>query len=351
MGNLIHPLLVLLARAFHSQLERENRFLKLESQILRSKVKGRIVPTPEDRARLVRYGRELGSAIKDTISIVTPTTFMRWVRQADGGPIGKRSGRPRKSAEVRQLVIRMANENPDWGCKRIEGELKKLEIQCCSNTVKAILIEAGIGPQPGRRKNTGSTWNEFMRIHANSIVAADFLTKEVWTLAGKFTCYILFFIHIGSRKVHICPPTYSPNGQWMAQQARNLCMEMQDWPEDQKPKYLVHDRDTKFTDHFRRIIGAEGARYVQIPKNAPDCNAYAEAWVASLKRECLNHITCFGRRHLGHVLGRYEAYYNEYRPHQSKGNRTLRNTGRGQGAIRCESWLGGLLKHYHRESA
>ncbi len=350
MLDLLHPLLVLLTRAFHAQLERENRFLKLENQILRAKIQGRIVPTPEDRARLVRYGRELGSAIKDIISVVTPATFRRWVRQADGGIIGKRSGRPRKPESTRKLVIRLANENPGWGQQRIADELEKLDVSICGNTVKAILREAGLGPQPNRRKNTGTTWNEFMRIHANSIVAADFLTKEVWTLAGKVTCYVLFFIHLGSRKVHICPPTYSPNGAWMAQQARNLCMAMQDWPEDQKPRYLVHDRDTKFTERFRAIIGDEGVRHVPIPKRAPDCNAYAESWIASLKRECLNHFTCFGRAHLAHVLRSYETFYNRFRPHQSMSHRPLARLAKGQGSVSCREWLGGLLRHYYRET-
>jgi len=153
MSRFLHPLLLLLARTIHSQLIRENEFLKVENQILRSKVKGKIVPTPEERAKLVRFGRELGPAIKNIISIVTPGTFRRWVRAAGGAvidAIGSRTGRKSKPESTRSLVLRFANENPGWGYQRISGELKKLDIQCCSNTVKKMLIEAGMLPTSGR---------------------------------------------------------------------------------------------------------------------------------------------------------------------------------------------------------
>ena len=349
MSKVIHPLFALLAKAVHAHLERENRFLKVENQILRSKLKSRVIVTPEDRARLVRFGRELGPAIKDIISIVQPKTFMRWVRAASGGAIGKKSGRPPKGQEVKALVLRLARENPGWGYQRISGELRKLNIACCSNTVKKILTEAGLAPRPMRRKDTDSTWNEFLRRHADSILAADFFTKEVWTCFGKVTHYVLFFVHLGTRKVYIAGSTRRPNARWVERRARTLkdvCAGM-GW----RAKYLVHDRDTKFTPTFDEILGSSGIRYVQIPRRAPNCNAYCEAWVASLKRECLDRFLCFGKRHLDYIVGTYADFHNRFRPHQGKGNRTLTPLPvRADGEVRCESRLGGLLRHYHREA-
>jgi putative transposase len=353
MPKLLRRLLSSLSKGTKAQLQRENRYLKLENEILRSKLKCRVVVSPEDRARLVRFGREVGAALRKLVTIVEYATFQRWLREAapTAKAIGKRSGRPPKGQSVKDLVIRLATENPGWGYQRISGELRKLEVSCCSNTVKAILEEAGIGPQPGRRKNSGSTtWNEFTRIHANSIVAADFLTKEVWTLAGKMTAYVLFFIHLGSRKVHVCPPTYSPDGAWVAQQARNFSMATQGWPEKPDMRYLIVDRDTKFTEHFKGILKSDGLRYVQIPRKAPDCNAYAEAWVASLKRECLDYFSCFGLGHLQHVLKGYETFHNRFRPHQRKGNRPLAPLPKGKGEVKRQEFLGGLLNHYYREA-
>ncbi len=352
MANPLSKLLSSLTGGTKAQLRREVRFLKVENEILCSKIQGRVIPTPEDRARLVRFGRELGPAIDKLISIVQPETFRKWLRVSDGGnALGKKSGRPAKSKSTKELVIQMAQENPGWGYTRISGELAKVSITCCPNTVKAILVDAGIAPQPGRRRNSGSTtWNEFTRMHANSIVAADFLTKEVTTLAGKFTCYILFFIHLGSRRVHVSSATYSPDAAWMAQQARNMAVVMQDWPEADRPKYLIHDNDPKFTAQFDELMRGNGARKVKIPKESPNCNAYAEAWVASLRRECLDHFTCFGKRHLDFVLQSYVTFYNRYRPHQGRGNKPLKLLPAGQGQVKRWEFLGGLLSHYYREA-
>jgi putative transposase len=351
MARVLNPLLLLLAKAVHGQLIRENEFLKVENGVLRSKLKTKVVVTPEDRARLVRFGRELGPAIRNVITIVKPETFRRWIRAAGAAAadaIGMKTGRKPKPENVKALVIRIADENPGWGYQRISGEMRKLDIECCSNTVKKILLEAGMAPRPMRRKDTSSTWNEFVARHADSILAADFFTKEVWTFFGKVTYYVLFFVHLGTRRVHVAGSTLAPNAAWVEQQARNLgfVCEEQGW----KPRYMIHDRDSKFTTRFDGILKDRGMRHVRIPRRAPNCNAYAEAWVASLKRECLDHFTCFGQRHLDHILGEYARFYRECRPHQGLGNRTLSPMPQGspKGEVLCESRLGGLLRHYYR---
>jgi len=354
MTKILHPILLLAAKVIHAQLVRENEFLRLESTILRRRVKGKVIPTPEERADLVRFGRELGPAIKKIISIVHPITFAKWLRWAkdrDPATIGRKVGRKCKSESVQALVVRMANENPQWGYQRISGELKKLDIRCSGNTVKRILIKAGLGPRPHRRKSPGGTWNEFVNRHAESIVACDFFTKDVWTLFGKVTCNVLFFIHLGTRRVWVAPPTTRSDQAWTAQQARNFTMAMEEM--GIKAKYLVHDRDARFGGKFNGILETSGARYVQIPRKSPNCNAYCESWVASVKRECLDHFICFGEGHLDYILHEYVGFYNRHRPHQGKGNRTLNRVPRAAsgGEVVCESRLGGLLKHYCRRVA
>ena len=283
MSKILHPLFLLAAKAVYSQLVREKEFLKVENRILRSRVKDKVVPTPEERAELVRFGRELGSAIKDIISIVHPITFAKWIRWASGrdpSTIGRKVGRKCKSDSVKAVIIRMANENPQWGYQRISGELKKLDIRCCGNTVKRILMQAGLGPRPNRLKTPGGTWNEFMKQHTETIVACDFFTKDVWTLLGRVTCHVLFFIHLGTRRVWVSPPTTRADQEWADQQARNFSMAMEDL--GIQANYVVHDRDARFEGKFGCILETSGARYVQIPRRDPNCNAYCESWVASL---------------------------------------------------------------------
>ncbi len=351
MTRVLHPLLLLAARLVHSQLVRENEFLKVENRILRSRVKDKVIPTPEERAELVRFGRELGAAIKEIISIVSPITFARWAKQAAGrnlSAIGKRVGRKCKSDDVKALIVRIANENPQWGYQRISGELKKLDIRCCGNTVKRILVEAGLAPRPNRRKTTGGTWNEFMKRHAETIVACDFFSKDVYGLFGKVTCHVLFFIHLGTRRVWVSPPTTRSDQAWVDQQARNFTMAMNDL--GIKADYIVHDNDARFWGRFASIMEDSGARHLKIPRRSPNCNAYCESWVASVKRECLDHFMCFGENHLDHIIQEYAEFYNCHRPHQGRGNEPLTRLAqqRNPGEVVCHSQLGGLLKRYFR---
>ena len=149
----------------------------------------------------------------------------------------------------------------------------------------------------------------------------------------------------------VAPPTTRSDQAWTAQQARNFTMAMEDM--GIKAKYLVHDRDARFGRKFNGILETSGARYVQIPRKSPNCNAYCESWVASVKRECLDHFVCFGEGHLDHILQEYRRFYNHYRAHQGKGNAPLRRLPRMPkgGEVACESRLGGVLRHYHRRAS
>ena len=188
-------------------------------------------------------------------------------------------------------------------------------------------------------------------------MACDFFCKKAWTLRGRRDAYCLFFIHIGTRKAWVSPATYHPNEAWARQQARNVLM----WLEDQglQATYLIRDRDTKFTASFDRLMGTAGIDIVKSPVMAPNANAFAEAWAASIKRECLDYFACFGLKHLNHLVQAYAGFYNTHRPHQGKGNQPLRLPGPplkytghqpapSLGSLECTETLGGLLKSYRR---
>jgi putative transposase len=177
------------------------------------------------------------------------------------------------------LVVRLAQENRSWGYDRIVGALANLGYTISDQTVGNILKRHGIPPAPERKTTT--TWKEFIRTHMDVLVATDFFTAEVWTLGGLVTYYVLFFIHLGSRKIHIAGVTPHPNEQWMIQIARNITME--EWGFLSPGQYLIHDRDGKYCPAFQQLIDAAGVTRVPLPPRSPNLNAYAERWVRSVK--------------------------------------------------------------------
>jgi len=251
--------------------------------------------TPAERAKLVKLGVRLGSAIKELITIVHPRTFARWISEGRTKAKPGKRGRPRKPEEIRKLIIEMA-EATGWGYRRILGELKKLGIRNVSrSTIARILIENGFDPGPKRGEGT---WQDFVRRHVKTLWATDFFTQKVWTLRGPVVYYVLFFIHIHTRRVHIAGITPNPDGPWMAQQARNMSMIFQEEPEDCQPTHIIRDRDTKFTQQFCSILESEGTEFREIPPLSPNLNPHAETWVQRTKYEVLNHFIVFGEKHL-----------------------------------------------------
>jgi putative transposase len=249
------------------------------------------------------------------------------------------------------LIVRMAQDNRSWGYDRIVGALANLGYTVSAQTVGNILKRHGLPPAPERKRTT--TWKEFIRTHMDVLVATDFFTTEVWTLGGLVTYYILFFIHLGSRQVHVAGVTPHPHEAWMAQVARNVTMEA--WGFLAPGQYLIHDRDTKFCAVFQQIIDAAGVERVVLPPRSPNLNAYAERWVRSVKEECLARVILFGEAALSRTLNEYVEHYHHERNHQGKGNVLLfpavsRGTEQA-GPIQCRERLGGLLKYYEREAA
>jgi transposase InsO family protein len=334
-----------------------NEYLVTENRILRNQIKGRARLSDGERKALAEIAQKLGKKVlAEVASIVTPDTILAWHRKLvaqkfDGSKHRKAPGRPPIDHELEALVVRMAQENRSWGYDRIVGALANLGHTISAQTVGNILKRHGIAPAPDRKTTT--TWKEFIRTHMDVLVATDFFTAEVWTLGGLVTYYVLFFIHLGSRKVHIAGVTPHPNTPWMVQVARNVTME--EWGCLAPGQYLIHDRDGKYCPTFQRIIDEAGITRGPLPPRSPNLNAYAERWVRSVKEECVSQFILFGEASLRHVLTQYEEHFHHERNHQGKGNVLLfpsasQDTIRA-GPLQCRERLGGLLKYYHRDAA
>src|SRR5437879_3048747 len=273
-----------------------NAYLVTENRILRNQVTSRMRLTDGERKALADIGQKLGKqALKDVATIVTPDTILAWHRKLiaqkfDGSPQRKAPGRPMIDHEVEALIVRMAQENRSWGYDRIVGALANLGLTVSDQTVGNVLKRHGIAPAPERKTTT--TWKEFIRTHMDVLVATDFFTAEVWTLGGLVTYYVLFFLHLGSRRVHIAGVTPHPNEAWMVQVARNVTME--EWGFLAPGQYLIHDRDTKFCAAFQHIIDDAGVERVVLPPRSPNLNAYAERWLRSVNEQCLARVIRLG---------------------------------------------------------
>jgi putative transposase len=249
------------------------------------------------------------------LSVHTPATLLRWHRELvrKKWTYGKTGlpGRPAIDPEVRELVLRIARENPRWGCVRIKGELHKLGIAVSATTIRTLLRTSRLGPAPRR---TGPSWRQFLRAQAQGVVACDFFTVET---AWLQTLYVLLFIELGSRRIHLSASTAHPDGASVTQQARNLAMELDDRPT--AVRFLIRDRDTKFVGPFDEVFRSEGAKVIQTPVRAPNANAYAERVIETVRAECLDWSLILGRRHLDRTLTTYATHYNRDRPHRALG--------------------------------
>jgi putative transposase len=265
---------------------------------------------PGDRAVLAGLSRLL-PRLRWAAFFVTPATLLRWHRSLVARrwtyPL-RRSGRPPVTAQVRELVLRLARENPSWGCRRIQGELAGLGYRLAPSTSWAILTKAGVGPAPRR---TGPTWTEFFTVPAKGILACDFLHVDT---IGLTRIYVLVLMEVVTRRVHVLGATTNPTGEWVAHQARTLMLELGEWAA--RFRFLIRDRDDKYTAMFDTVFHGEGIEVLRTPPQAPRANACAERWVRTVRRECLDRILIYNARHLLAVLRDYQ-----HRPHQGRGQR------------------------------
>jgi transposase InsO family protein len=298
---------------------RSREFKELEIVVLRHElaVLRRQVGRPRlgdtDRIFLAAVSRLLRGTGQQSF-FVRPDTLLGWHRQLVRRRwtyAGRRSGRPAISTDIRELVLRVARENPRWGYQRIVGELAGVGVQVAATTVRTILRQAGMPPA---RARAGPCWREFLRAQAQSMIACDFFTVETLWL-GRL--YVLFFIELGSRRVHLAGCTANPSGAWVAQQARQLAWS---FGERLTPiRFLIHDRDSKFSHAFDEVFRSEGVEIIRTPFRAPQANAFAERWIGTIRRDCLDWILIVSKRQLEHVLRVYVDHYNSHRPHRALG--------------------------------
>jgi len=350
-------LLAYITGTVDQELLLRNEYLVTENRILRSQIKGRLRLSDGERMALAEIGQKLGKkALAEVAKIVKPDTILGWHRQLvaqkfDGSTQRKAPGRPPIDQELEALIVRMAQENRSWGYDRIVGALANLGYTVSDQTVGNILKRHSLAPAPERKTTT--TWKEFIRTHLDVLVATDFFTVEVWTTAGLVTYYVLFFIHLASRRVYVAGVTPHPDERWMVQIARNVTMEA--WGFLAPGQYLIHDRDAKYCPAFQQLIDAAGVKRVPLPPRSPNLNAYAERWVRSIKEECLARMILFGEAALYCALHEYVEHYHHERNHQGKGNvllfPTINHDPAREGPIQGRERLGGLLKYYEREAA
>jgi putative transposase len=323
----------------------------IELLVLRHQVK--VMQRHVKRPRLRRLDRVLLAAASRAMPrglwssfVVRPETLLRWhrelVRKKWTYRRRGRLGRPPIEPQVRDLILRLGRENPRWGYQRIRGELLKLGIRVSATTVRTILLRHGLDPAPRR---AGPTWTEFLRSQAEGILACDFFTVETIKLK---TIYVLFFIELQTRRVQVVGVTAHPNSAWVTQQARNLAI-------DERlgdARFLVRDRDAKFSGPFDEVLRTEGVRVIRTPIRTPRANAFAERFVRTVRQECLDHVLIHDPRHLERVLQAYVAHYAKERPHRGldlalpAGSRALRVRRTTGTPVERRDVLGGLIHEY-----
>jgi putative transposase len=297
---------------------------------------------PDDRAILTAFARVLGRD-RWPLFMVKPDTILRWHRRlvANHWTYPHRPGRPSTTVETRRMIIRLARENPTWGYRRIHGELARLGIKIAASTVWAILKNAGIDPAPGR---SSESWTTFLRAQAAGIVACDFFTVDTVLLRRL---YVLFFIELDRRRVHLAGITTNPTGHWTTQAARNFTMRHQ-----RTIRFLIRDGAGQFIGAFDEVFRSDRTTIIRTPPYTPVANAYAERWVGTLRRELCDRTLIWNQRQLERLLDEYVEHYNSHRPHRTLRQRAPNDADvveyRPDRPIRRHPTCDGLINQYRQ---
>ena len=349
MGRLFQPLLFILARCSRNQLIRQIEFLKAENEMLRKRVsKKKIFLKAEERERLVQLGQALGIHVGSLISIVTYAAYRGWVRKLQNQLSHKRIGRPKTPEAIRALVLKIAQET-NWGYTRILGELRKLGYTRISRqTVVNILKQAG--HEPGPKRGPG-TWDELLKMHAETLWQCDFFSKRVISRLGMPQLFAMVFLNVATRRVWVSPVTRNPTEAWVEEQARAFIEYAK--VEDLKVELVTRDNDQIYKKGFDRVMASAGIRAKKLSLRAPNLNAYVERFIQSIQVECLDHFLVFGEKHFNYLVREYVEHYHTERPHQGLGNGLLIGKSSPSrpdfnGTVKRSTRLGGLLNHYYR---
>ena len=357
LAQLFSILVELVRIGYKSEKEKDLEILLLQYQlgILERKLNQPIKPNRVEKltlavlvTKLKRETERSSHQLKSIVRIFQPETIFRWhrelVRRKWTYPNQAKVGRPPISQEIKDLIVRLAQENSSWGYSKIEGELLKLGFQVSRTTIRNILDRHGIVPAPVRGGRI--SWRKLMTHYKSQILVTDFFTVETFWLQ---TLYVLFFLDLGTRRVYLAGVTANPTAQWVTQQARQLGWELEE--SDASFRFLIHDNDGKFADSFDAVFESVNMNIIHAPYQAPNANSFAERWIRTVRNECLNHILILNASHLRRVLKVYiEDYYNVARPHQGLhqqiplSHRQKSDTG----PVHRRQVLGGIINDYYR---
>ncbi|MCA9215226.1 MAG: integrase core domain-containing protein [Planctomycetales bacterium] len=357
MANIVHPLLTLLASLTRQELAQQVRYLKAENEILRSRLPSRITLDNRERNTLVKHGKKLGGKIKDVMTIVSYSTFRRWVRKIEDDtskPTKKAAaknepGRPKIDEDVSATIIRIRKET-GFGYTKILQELRRMGVHVSRQTVKNVIVGAGLTPTSGDHPDT---WHKFIKRHADTLWQCDFACKKKWTMKGLVDVYFMVFIHIGTRQIWISPCTENPSGDWTTQQGRNFQMHL----EDNKLTcgILMRDRDRKYVDAFDEIVRSTGGKVKLTPIRSPNLQAHVERAIQTIKHEVLNAFCIVSNQHLDKILRTTQDWYNERRGHSERDHLPPVRDETASFPVKfrkeqvvCDSELGGHLLSYRR---
>ena len=358
MGLKLIFLIVTRAVALLGLSRREVWWKDAEILILRHQLAVTLREQPRAHARLTWPDRAWLALLAGTLPagrlaglrlIVAPSSILRWHRDILRRRWARRSrchsGRPRTRRSIRSLVLRLARENESWGYRRVHGELAVLGITVAPSTVWQILKDAGLGPAPRR---DGPGWAEFLRSQAQAILALDFFTAD---LLNGAKVHVLAVIEHGSRQIRVLGATEHPAQSWVAQQARNLLMDLDD--ASIRVRFVLHDRDASFSAATDAVFQSAGIRVIRSAAQAPRMNSIMERWIGSCRRELLNRTLIWNQRHLMTVLRQYEDFYNTHRPHRALNQaaplRPLPGSATDLDHFRVQrrDRAGGILHEYH----